>query len=134
MGKAWTERPENAAKIEQFLLERQESAEKYTEKYLTEKISLFADEILSGDSFWIMLQEKALPALQLYVVKQLRGDSDSLLTKIDIPGKIENAVDKMDMKQLHHFVVQASNDNLTLLQILGFFLGAAAGLIMSFVI
>ena len=134
MGKAWTERPENAAKIEQFLLERRESAEKYTKKYLTEKIPIFADEILSGDSFWIMLQEKALPALQLYVVKQLRGDGDSLLTKIDLPGKIENAVDKMDMKQLHHFVVQASNDNLTLLQILGFFLGAAAGLIMSFVI
>ena len=40
----------------------------------------------------------------MYVVKQLRGDGDSLLTKIDLPGKIENAVDKMDMKQLHHFV------------------------------
>ena len=81
-----------------------------------------------------MLQEKALPALQLYVVRQLRGDGDTLLAKINLPGKIENAVDRMDMKQLHRFVVRASNDNLTVLQILGFFLGGAAGAVMAFVL
>ena len=102
--------------------------------YLAEKIPVFADEILSSDSFWTMLQEKALPALQLYVVRQLRGDGDSLLAKIDIPGKIEDAVDKMNMKELHHFVVKASNDNLTVLQVFGFFLGAAAGVIMALVL
>ena len=133
-GKAWTERPENAADIDRFLLERRKSAEKYVGDYLAEKIPVFADEILSSDSFWTMLQEKALQALQLYVVRQLRGDGDSLLAKIDIPGKIEDAVDKMNMKQLHHFVVKASNDNLTVLQVFGFFLGAAAGVIMALVL
>lgn len=133
-GKAWTERPENSAKIDQFLLERRQSAEKYAGEYLAEKIPVFADEILSSDSFWTMLQEKALPALQLYVVRQLRGDGDSLLAKIDIPGKIEDAVDKMNMKELHQFVVKASNDNLTVLQVFGFFLGAAAGVIMALVL
>ena len=81
-----------------------------------------------------MLEEKALPALQLYVVRQLRGDGDSLLAKIDIPGKIEDAVDKMNMEELHHFVVKASNDNLTVLQVFGFFLGAAAGVVMALVL
>ncbi len=133
-GKAWTERPENSAKIDQFLLERRQSAEKYAGEYLAEKIPVFADEILSSDSFWTMLQEKALPALQLYVVRQLRGDGDSLLAKIDIPGKIEDAVDKMNMKELHQFVVKASNDNLTVLQVFGFILGAAAGVIMALVL
>lgn len=132
--RGWTERPENAAKIEQFLQEKQESVKQYVAAYLEEKIPVFADQLLSSDSFWLMLQEKALPAVQLYVVKQLRGDGNSLLARIDIPGKIENAVEKMDMAQLHRFVVQASNDNLTLLQIFGFVLGAAAGIIMSQVI
>ena len=133
-GKAWTERPENAAEIDRFLLERRKSAEKYVGDYLAEKIPVFADEILSSDSFWTMLEEKALPALQLYVVRQLRGDGDSLLAKINISGKIEDAVDRMNMKQLHHFVVKASNDNLTILQVFGFFLGAAAGVIMALVL
>ena len=133
-GKAWTERPENAAEIERFLLERRQSAEKYVSDYLAEKIPVFADEILGSDSFWIMLREKALPALQLYVVRQLRGDGGSLLAKIDIPGKIEDAVDKMNMPELHHFVVKASNDNLTLLQVFGFILGGAAGMIMALVL
>ena len=132
--RGWTERPENAAKIEQFLQEKQESVKQYVAAYLEENIPVFADQLLSSDSFWLMLQEKALPAVQLYVVKQLRGDGNSLLARIDIPGKIENAVEKMDMAQLHRFVVQASNDNLTLLQIFGFVLGAAAGIIMSQVI
>lgn len=134
MAREWAGRPENAAKIDRFLLERRAAAEKYAEGYLAERVPAFADEILSADSFWTMLQEKALPALQLYVVRQLRGDGDSLLAKIDLPGKIENAVDRMDMKQLHHFVVRASNDNLTVLQILGFFLGGAAGALMAFVL
>ena len=132
--KAWTELPENSAKIDQFLLERRQSAEKYVSNYLAERIPVFADEILSSDSFWTMLEEKALPALQLYVVRQLRGDGDSLLAKIDIPGKIEDAVDKMNMKELHQFVVKASNDNLTVLQVFGFFLGAAAGVVMALVL
>ena len=130
----WTERPENTAQIELFLQGKQESVKQSVSAYLEGKIPVLADQLLSSDSFWIMLQEKALPAIQLYVVKLLRGDSNSLLARIDIPGKIENAVDKMDMEQLHHFVIQASNDNLTLLQIFGFFLGAAAGIIMSLVI
>ncbi len=134
LAKEWAERPENAEKIDQFLVERRAAAEKYAEGYLAEKVPVIADEILAADSFWTMLQEKALPALQLYVVRQLRGEGDTLLAKIDLPGKIENAVDKMDMKQLHHFVVRASNDNLTVLQILGFFLGGAAGVVMSFVL
>lgn len=134
MAREWAERPENAAKIDQFLLERRADAEKYAERYLAERVPAFVDEILSADSFWTMLQEKALPALQLYVVRQLRGGSDTLLAKIDLPGKIENAVDGMDMKQLHHFVVRASNDNLTVLQVLGFFLGGAAGAVMAFVL
>lgn len=134
MAKEWAERPENSEKIDAFLLERRTAAEKYAEAYLAEKVPLFADEILAADSFWTMLQEKALPALQLYVVKQLRGGGDTLLAKIDLPGKIENAVEKMDMEQLHHFVVRASDDNLTVLQVLGFFLGAAAGVITSFVL
>jgi|GEM_PF-3529633 len=134
MAKEWAERPENAAKIDQFLAERRAAAEKYAEEYLAEKVPAIADEILAGDSFWTMLQEKALPALQLYVVRQLRGEGDTLLAKIDLPGRIGNAVDKMDMKQLHQFVVKASNDNLTVLQVLGFFLGGVAGLIMSFVL
>ena len=132
--KEWTERQENAEKIERFLQEKQESVRQSVSTYLEAKIPVLADQLLGSDSFWIMLQEKALPGIQLYVVKQLRGDSDSLLARIDIPGKIENAVDNMDMEQLHHFVIQASNDNLTLLQIFGFVLGAAAGIIMSLVI
>jgi len=134
MSKAWTEREENSEKIDRFLLERRQSTEKYASDYLAEKIPSLADELLSSDSFWLMLQEKALPALQLYVVRQLRGEGNSLLTKVDLPGKIEDAVDKMNTKQLHQFVIQASNNNLTVLQILGFFLGGAAGVIMAFVI
>ena len=134
MARAWTERPGNSEKIDRFLLEKRRSAEMYVQGYLAEKLPVFADEILRSDSFWAMLQEKALPALQLYVVRQLRGDGDSLLAKINIPGKIEEAVDKMNMKELHQFVVKASNDNLTVLQVFGFFLGAAAGVIMALVL
>lgn len=81
MSKEWTEREENTAKIDQFLCQRRENVEKYVGNYLADKIPVLADELLSSDSFWTMLQEKALPALQLYVVKQLRGEGGSLLAE-----------------------------------------------------
>ena len=126
--------PENAPAVREFLAGKRNIAEGYVREYLAERIPRLADEILGGDGFWVMLREKALPALQLYVVKQLRGDGGTLLAKVDIPGRIEKAVDDMDVAELHRFVVQASNDNLTLLQVLGFFLGGIAGVLMALVL
>ena len=126
--------PENAPAVREFLAGKRNIAEEYVRRYLAERIPRLADEILSDDGFWTMLREKALPALQLYVVKQLRGDGGSILAKVDIPGRIEKAVADMDVEELHRFVVQASNDNLTLLQVLGFFLGGIAGVVMALVL
>jgi len=132
MCRDWTERPENAPKIEEFLADRRKTAEIYVSGYLAEKLPVLADELLSKDSFWELVEKKALPVLQLLVVKVLRGEGNSLLERFDISGEIEKAVDGMKIPELHKFVIQASNDNLTLLQVLGFFLGAAAGALMVF--
>jgi len=134
MGRDWAERPENAGKIESFLRDKRLSAEEYASSVLAEKLPELADEILRNELFWTLLREKGLPLLQLYVVKTLRDDSSGLLAKVDLPGTIRKAVNDMKMKELHKFVVQASNDNLTLLQIFGFFLGGAAGAILAFVL
>ena len=129
----WTQKPENAPAVREFLADKRNSADGYVRGYLAERLPLLADKILGSDAFWIMLREKALPTLQLYVIRQLRGGGDTLLAKVDIPGRIEKAVDDMDVRELHRFVVQASNDNLTLLQVLGFFLGGIAGVVMALV-
>lgn len=134
MCRDWTERPENAPKIEEFLADRRKTAETYVSTYLAEKLPVLADELLSRDSFWKLVEEKVLPVLQLLVVKVLRGEGNGLLAKFDVPGEIEKAVNGMKIPELHKFVIQASNDNLTLLQVLGFFLGAAAGAVMAFAI
>ena len=130
----WTKKPENAPAIREFIADKRGTAEEYIRNYLAERIPLLADEILGSDAFWTMLREKTLPALQLYVIRQLRGGGGTLLAKVDIPGRIEKAVDDMNVEELHRFVVQASNDNLTLLQVLGFFLGGIAGVVMALVI
>ena len=134
MCKDWTERPENAPRIEEFLSGRRKIAESYVSSYLAEKLPALADDLLSRDSFWVLIQEKALPVLQLLVIKVLRGEGSGLLAKFDVPGQIEKAVNDMKLPELHKFVIQASNDNLTLLQVFGFFLGAAAGAIMAFAV
>ena len=133
-GIEWAKKPENAPAVREFIADKRAAAEKYLRDYLAERIPRLADDILGSDTFWTMLREKALPALQYHVVTQLHGDGGALIAKLDIPGKIKNAVDGMDMHELHKFVVQASNDNLTWLQIFGFFLGMIAGGIMAFLL
>lgn len=50
-----------------------------------------------------------------------------ILEKLDIQGRIQSAVDKMDVAEFHGMINEVAAQHLGAIQVLGYLLGAAAG-------
>ena len=70
--------------------------------------------------------------LQQLIEQELTAHSEEVIARLDLSGRIERAVNALDPAEAHQLINQVSGRELTLLQVLGFFLGALAGLLMIF--
>lgn len=125
--------PEAAAGVEAFIAEHRRKAETFLRDYLVENLPAMADKWLHQDEFWSMAEEKLLPAVESFVSRQLEREKDTLIAKLDLPGRIEQAVGNMDARKLHEMIDEAAGEHLTLIQILGFILGGIAGALLAMV-
>ncbi len=124
--------PEAAEKLGAFLSENREKAEAFVREYLTTHIPGMVDSWLRRDEFWDTVEHKLLPLVQSFILHRLKHEKDSIILKLDLPGKIENSVSNMDVGELHRMILRAADNNLTVIQLLGYALGALAGLLLIF--
>ncbi|MBO4630880.1 MAG: DUF445 family protein [Lentisphaeria bacterium] len=129
----WLKSPEAAGKIQLFLSENQAQAEATVRSYLASNIPVIADRWLRKDEVWIAVEQRLLPLVQSYVMHKLKQEKENVIRNFDLPAKIENSVSNMNMRQLHEMLLRASDNNLTLIQLLGYFLGAAAGTLLCLI-
>lgn len=52
-----------------------------------------------------------------------------VLKKLDIRGRVTDAVDKMDVAEFHGMINEVAAQHLGAIQVLGYLLGAAAGVL-----
>ncbi len=78
------------------------------------------------------MEQRLLPMVQAFILHRLKHDKDTIIRKLDLPGKIEKSVSEMDVAELHEMLVRASDNNLTVIQLLGYALGALAGMLLIF--
>jgi uncharacterized membrane protein YheB (UPF0754 family) len=57
----------------------------------------------------------------------------SIIEKLDIKRRVESAVNGMDMAEFHSMLNQVMAEHLGAIQVLGYLLGAIAGLILVFI-
>lgn len=70
--------------------------------------------------------------VEIFVQKYLQNEGkDAILNQLNLSKRIENAVNDMDVKQLHTMINDISGKHLTIIQILGFILGAIVGFILA---
>ncbi|MBR4617617.1 MAG: hypothetical protein IKO55_18570, partial [Kiritimatiellae bacterium] len=56
----------------------------------------------------------------------------AIIEKIDIEGRVKTAIDAMDMAEFHAMLNQVMAEHLGAIQVLGYLLGALAGLLLVF--
>ena len=124
--------PEAQQALDCFIDEHTPQLENAIANYLQEKLPGMLEELFGNDGLWNAVAEKMLPYLQQLIEQELSAHSEEIVARLDLPGRIERAVNGLDPAEAHRLINQVSGRELTLLQVLGYFLGAIAGFLMIF--
>jgi len=131
-GTVLSQTPEAQTALDRFLAEHTPQLETALAGYLQEKLPGMLEALFGNDGLWDALTERLLPYLQQLIEQELTAHSEEVIARLDLSGRIERAVNALDPAEAHQLINQVSGRELTLLQVLGFFLGALAGLLMIF--
>lgn len=124
--------PEAQQALDQFIAEHTPQLENAIAGYLQEKLPGMLEALFGNDGLWNAIAEKLLPYLQQLIEQELTTNSEKIIARLDLQGRIERAVNDLDPAEAHRLINQVSGRELTLLQVLGYFLGAIAGFLMIF--
>ncbi|MGC9455745.1 MAG: DUF445 family protein [Phycisphaerae bacterium] len=104
------------------------------EQHLKTELPDLGHRIADSRRFWRWLSDRALPSIQPYMVSWLAGDGvEAIKQNFDVAGRVETAIDGMDVQKVHEMVNEASARHLGAIQVLGFMLGAVAGIFLLLV-
>ncbi|MGI5925108.1 MAG: DUF445 family protein [Lentisphaeria bacterium] len=121
-----------AGKLQEWLAEHQGKAEKLLRRAIEENLPCLVDQWLRRDQVWDAVVNHLLPPAQAFILERLKNDKNAIIRQLDVPGKIEKSIMAMDMRQVHRTINSVSGQHLVALQLLGYLLGAIAGLLMIF--
>ncbi len=122
----------SAGKLQELLAEHQDKAEKLLRSTIEENIPSLVDQWLRHDHVWKVIVNHLLPPVQAFILNRLKSDKNAIIHQLDLPGKIEKSIMTMDMHQIHTTIDSVSGQHLVAIQLLGYLLGAIAGLLMIF--
>lgn len=122
-----------AEQLQQYLAQHQEAIENFLQDYLEEQLPSLLDHWLSRSDTWDRIAEMMLAMAQNFILERLRHDQGNIIKKLDLSGRIEKSVQTMDMRQVHLMINNVSGKHLVALQLLGYVLGAIAGVLMTLI-
>lgn len=121
-----------AGKLQDWLAEHQGKAERLLRSAIEENLPALVDQWLRRDQVWEAVVNHLLPPAQTFILDRLKNDKNAIIRQLDVPGRIEKSIMAMDMRQVHRTINSVSGQHLVALQLLGYLLGAIAGLLMIF--
>ncbi len=128
--RAWLASPEGSARVGGFVGDIRTRFKEYLATYLCENLGPAASRLLKSDATWEWVAQ-AIPAVRPGVERMIRDiGTKAIVEKIDIQGRVKAAVDAMDMAEFHAMLNQIMAEHLGAIQVLGYVLGAAAGLFL----
>lgn len=121
---------EAAEDLKSYLDEKQKQVEDICRQFLVENIPGMVDQWLRKDEFWTAVEQRMLPLLQGLILKRLEQEKLTIVEKFRLPEKIQNSVEKLEMRELHSMINRVSGEHLVAIQLLGYALGAIAGALL----
>ena len=128
----WLASPEGSAMVGGFVGGLRAKFRAYLRDYLRKNLAPTVTRLLHSDATWEWVA-KALPTIRPGVEKMIREiGTKAIIEKIDVEGRVKTAVDGMDMAEFHEMLNRIMSEHLGAIQVLGYLLGALAGLLLVF--
>ena len=121
---------EAKAKVGGFVDDIRGRFKEYLRNYLQTHLADTARGFLRSEALWQYVAD-LIPQFQPELERLIREQGMPLIIeKLDIQGRIQTAVDGMDMAEFHGMVNEVGAQHLGAIQVLGYILGALAGGLM----
>ncbi|MBR6020970.1 MAG: DUF445 family protein [Kiritimatiellae bacterium] len=127
----WTASEEGASRIGGFADGLRARFKNYLRGWLRENLAPAAARLLRSDALWTHLAG-LLPSLRPGIERMIRETGTrAIVAKLDVEGRVKAAVDGMDMAEFHAMLSTIMAEHLGAIQVLGYLLGALAGLLLA---
>ena len=131
--RAYLKSPEAQAKVGVFATDIRAKFKSYVRTYLETHFAATVSGILRSDQLW-QWAASLIPRFRPELEDLIRTKGLPLIIeRLDIKGRVESAVNGMDMAEFHGMLNQVMAEHLGAIQVLGYLLGAIAGLILVFI-
>ena len=102
--------------------------------FLNEKIPALAASVLDSESLWQWIENELLPNAKPQIETFIKSTGkDIIIKKLNISGRVTEAVDKQDVEEFHSMINSIAAQHLGAIQVLRYFLGAIVGATQIFI-
>ena len=130
--RAYLKSPEAQAKVGVFATDIRAKFKSYVRTYLETHFAATVSGILRSDQLW-QWAASLIPRFRPELEDLIRTKGLPLIIeRMDIEGRVESTVNGMDMAEFHGMLNQVMAEHLGAIQVLGYLLGALAGLLLVF--
>lgn len=130
--RAYLKSPEAQAKVGVFATDIRTKFKSYVRTYLETHFAVTVSGILRSEQLW-QWAASLIPRFRPELENLIRTKGLPYITNnLDIKGRVKTAVDGMNMAEFHGMLNQVMAEHLGAIQVLGYLLGAIAGLILVF--
>lgn len=129
--RAYLKSPEAQAKVGVFATDIRAKFKAYVRTYLETHFAATVSGILRSEQLW-QWAASLIPRFRPELENLIRTKGlPHIVNHLDIEGRVKTAVDCMDMAEFHGMLNQVMAEHLGAIQVLGYLLGAIAGLLLS---
>lgn len=125
----WMSSPQGRTQLARFTDDLRGRGRAFIAGYLHDSVPALVSRVFASEKLWSWIEYTALPNLKGRLLGYLTENSDFLVRKLRIAERIEDAINAQDIAHFHRMLNDLAAQHLSAIQVLGYVLGAAVGLI-----
>ncbi len=129
--RAFLTSPSGSPRIEQFVTRLRTTFREYLSSWLQTNLPTLTESLVKSPELWSAVRgflRQFRPQMEEFIRTE---GLPRILARLNISGRIREAVQRQDMRQFHQMVSEVTAQHLGAIQVLGFLLGALAGIFLA---
>lgn len=125
----WIKGEQGRAKVEVFAAGLRDKGRTFLSEYIHESLPKLVSQAFASEKLWGWVENTALPTAREKALVYLSENKDMIAEKLCLSKRIEDAINKQDIERFHKMLNDVAAQHLSAIQVLGYILGAAVGLV-----
>ena len=125
----WLMSEQGQVKLEAFAADLREKGRGFISAYIHESLPKLVSQAFGSEKLWHWVENTALPSAREKALAFLSDNKDVIAEKLCLSKRIEDAINKQDIERFHKMLNDVAAQHLSAIQVLGYVLGAAVGLV-----